>query len=254
MPSLKSVAKKVSGAAKSGSLSGAFSSGLVKLKIKSCDDADATKEKKDGASKLEFIVQLNPNKLDEKVTVEYSDTSAAGKTDGVKKFKEIKSSDITLEFTLDGTGVAPGANEKPVDDSFVDEQIKLLRKVTCAYDGDKHEPPYVNIIWGSFDYKARLSSLDISHVLFTSQGKPLRSNIKATFSSVTSPKTQAKEQSKSSPDLTHVRTVRTGDTLPLMCQTIYNDSSYYLKVAKFNNLVDFRNLDPGSEIIFPPVI
>lgn len=254
MPSLKSVAKKVSSAAKSGKLSGAFSSGLVKLRIKSCDDPDASKEKKENGTKLEFVVQLNPNKLDQKVNIEFADTPANGATDGVKKFKEISSTNLSLEFTIDGTGVAPGINDKGIDDSFVNEQIDLFKKVTLNYDGERHEPPYVNIIWGSFNFKGRLSSVDFSHVLFNSQGKPLRTIVKATFESAASPKTQAKEKGDSSPDLTHVRTVRTGDTLPLMCQTIYNDSSYYLKVAKFNNLVDFRNLEPGSEIIFPPVI
>jgi len=42
--------------------------------------------------------------------------------------------------------------------------------------------------------------------------------------------------------------------LPLMCQTIYDSPAYYLQVARFNNLVDFRNLEPGTEIIFPPVV
>ncbi|NOY83787.1 MAG: hypothetical protein GXO96_02990 [Nitrospirae bacterium] len=65
-------------------------------------------------------------------------------------------------------------------------------------------------------------------------------------------KRQAKEN-KSSPDLTHVRLVKSGDTLPLMSKEIYGTSVHYLRVAQVNGLDDFRNLVPGQEIFFPPL-
>ena len=62
----------------------------------------------------------------------------------------------------------------------------------------------------------------------------------------------AKENNKS-PDLTHFRIVKAGDTLPLMTYAIYGDSKYYLEVAKANNLINFRKLDAGQRIFFPPL-
>ena len=44
-----------------------------------------------------------------------------------------------------------------------------------------------------------------------------------------------------------------GDTLPLLCNKIYKDSSYYIQVAKFNGLNKFRNLKPGTKLKFPPL-
>ena len=55
-------------------------------------------------------------------------------------------------------------------------------------------------------------------------------------------------------NLPYTHIVRKGDTLPELCQQIYNDSSYYIQVAKFNGLNKFRNLKTGSQLIFPPII
>ena len=44
-----------------------------------------------------------------------------------------------------------------------------------------------------------------------------------------------------------------GDTLPLLCDRIYSDPSYYPDVARFNNLSDFRRLQPGQRLHFPPL-
>jgi hypothetical protein len=44
-----------------------------------------------------------------------------------------------------------------------------------------------------------------------------------------------------------------GDTLPLLCFQIYQESKYYVEVARINRLDDFRNLEPGRQILFPPL-
>jgi phage tail protein X len=47
--------------------------------------------------------------------------------------------------------------------------------------------------------------------------------------------------------------VRQGDTLPLLCQRIYGDPGYYIDVAAFNQLADFRSLRAGMQLHFPPL-
>jgi nucleoid-associated protein YgaU len=47
--------------------------------------------------------------------------------------------------------------------------------------------------------------------------------------------------------------VRDGDTLPLLCERIYGDPGYYIDVARFNGLVHFRCLEPGTRLHFPPL-
>jgi len=60
-------------------------------------------------------------------------------------------------------------------------------------------------------------------------------------------------ENKSSPDVSHSRVVKSGDTLPLLSKEIYGNASYYLRLAQANNLDDFRNLQPGQAIVFPPL-
>jgi nucleoid-associated protein YgaU len=62
-----------------------------------------------------------------------------------------------------------------------------------------------------------------------------------------------KKKAASSPDLTHLITVKAGDTLPLLCDRIYRDSGYYMEVARINGLSSFRNLQPGTTLKFPPL-
>jgi nucleoid-associated protein YgaU len=61
------------------------------------------------------------------------------------------------------------------------------------------------------------------------------------------------EENKSSPDLTHVRVVKAGDTLPLLTKAIYGSSRDYLRVAEHNGLDNFRDLTPGRRLVFPPL-
>jgi nucleoid-associated protein YgaU len=61
------------------------------------------------------------------------------------------------------------------------------------------------------------------------------------------------EERKNSPDLTHRRIVREGDHLSLMCHSIYGDPGYYLEVARFNRLNNYRQLKAGQELLFPPL-
>jgi nucleoid-associated protein YgaU len=57
----------------------------------------------------------------------------------------------------------------------------------------------------------------------------------------------------SSPDLTHSVNVKDGDILPLMTHKIYKNQHYYLQVAKVNKLKNFRRLNAGTTLTFPPI-
>ena len=89
--------------------------------------------------------------------------------------------------------------------------------------------------------------------MFKPSGDPLRATVTLDFVGTMSSTEAALMANRSSPDLSHMVEVRQGDTLPLLCQRIYGDPAYYLDVARFNRLVDFRNLKPGGKLHFPPL-
>lgn len=98
-----------------------------------------------------------------------------------------------------------------------------------------------------------MKTLEITYKLFDEAGDPIRAELNVVFVEDKSAETISREAGKTSPDLTHIRVVKSGDTLPLLCKEIYGSSSYYLRVAADNKLDDFRNLVPGQRLFFAPL-
>ena len=121
------------------------------------------------------------------------------------------------------------------------------------YDGNSHQPRFFKFAWGSDLFKGSCSALNINFKLFNPDGTPIRAICKVTLKQATDEELRVIEQNDRSPDLTHYRTVQKGDTLPLMCHKIYGNSSYYIQVAMVNRLQNFRSLEVGSNIFFPPI-
>jgi nucleoid-associated protein YgaU len=89
--------------------------------------------------------------------------------------------------------------------------------------------------------------------LFKPDGTPLRATARAKFKGFVEDDLRVAKENNSSSDLTHIREVKEGDTLPLMTFRIYGDSKYYLEVAKVNRITNFRKLTVGQKIFFPPI-
>lgn len=212
---------------------------LEKLKIYPADKSPSSA----------FEAMVNPSSIKYSTSIEYVKDEAQGNVKSENKFA--KYGDETYEFTLilDGTGVIGK------DSDSVTDAIKNFKKIALQYVGNKHEPNKVKLSWGNTidGEECRLKNFSIDYKLFDTDGSPLRADMQVTFVAATDLSKEAKVKKSSSPDLTHVRVVKKGDTLPMMCQNIYGDSSMYVEVAKANELVNFRYLEPGSEIIFPPI-
>lgn len=50
-----------------------------------------------------------------------------------------------------------------------------------------------------------------------------------------------------------IHIVKPGDTLPDLCQAIYGQDCSS-QVAQYNNLNKYRNLNPGTQLVFPPLV
>jgi hypothetical protein len=121
-----------------------------------------------------------------------------------------------------------------------------------GYDGSTHEPKFFKLVWGTLLFKGRCTGLNIAYKLFNPDGAPIRAICKVTFKEFKEENLRVAEENNQSPDLTHYRVVKKGDTLPLMCFLIYGDSRHYLEVARANKLVNFRRLPVGEVLSFPP--
>ena len=203
-----------------------------------------------GLPQSTFTVMFNPesyslsyeNVFSEKQGINSSGTSA--------RYALSKPSELSLELVIDGTGVTEmGLLAK----KNVHKEVQKFMELTAYMDGELHEPKFLRIEWGDLNFKCRLQTVDVTYTLFDKSGVPLRAKLETVFVNDLEESERLKKEKKSSPDLTHIRLVKEHDTLPLLCEEIYGSPSYYIKVARVNNLENFRNLKPGQELFFPPI-
>ncbi|NIF06621.1 LysM peptidoglycan-binding domain-containing protein [Chryseobacterium sp. Tr-659] len=209
-----------------------------------------------------FVALINPTGFSFTRKIEYNTTQETGASGTNSKYVKTPPQSLQLEFLFDGTGVTEAytgnklintiKNKKFTHDT-VTAQLNRFYEATGDFKGPIHKPYNVIIIWGKFEFKGALTEFTVDYKMFNKDGTPLRAIGKATFVEGISQELIAQKDKKSSPDLTHKRTVQAGDTLPLMTEKIYGDSKYYLEVAKVNGLINFRQLIPGQELYFPPL-
>lgn len=198
-----------------------------------------------------FVVMINPSSYDHSFSITYSEEESPGKAAKTSKFKAVGPESVSLNFILDDTGAVPRNKEN--DGKTVTKMIKELKDVVYKYYGESHEPNFVLLKWGTLLFKSRLDSLKIDYQMFKPNGVPLRAKVTLSFKGFVDPAKESQLANRSSPDLTHIVTIKEGDSLPFLCNKIYKNSKYYLKVAEINNLVNIRRLKVGSQIIFPPL-
>jgi hypothetical protein len=214
---------------------------LERLVIKAHEQPDYS-----DSSVGEFEAFVNPSEITLAYEMEYDSAQGAGTTNSRMEFKKVKPGDLALTLFLDGTG----ANGQPGD---VRTMVGEFYTVT-GYNGKIHRPNYLVVVWGKVDVKrCVLKSASIAYKLFTSHGVPLRAVITASFTDNSDDKTRLAWAQDQSPDLSHVRLIKAGDTLPRLCYEIYGDPRRYLEVARVNGLPQFRNLVPGTTLVFPPL-
>lgn len=194
-----------------------------------------------------FSVQINPEKIRRSYANVYRALKPAGAADTIQQFAGIGESSLDLEFTIDATGVIPGVDSVP-------ERVRALRRLVSSYKGPIHRPPYLKVAWGGQDvFDCAFVSMDIDYTLFMPSGTPLRAKVSMRLKKSIGADTLVREAAASSPDLTHHRVVREGDTLPLLCESVYKEDRHYPRVARFNNLDTVMTLAPGHRVRLPPL-
>ena len=228
---------------------------LAKLTIYGYAD---TKRKRRVAGRSTFEVMFNPASF----SMQYSNTfqEQQGLNTGANqaRFANGRRQVLSLTLIIDGTGVGDYGLTSIIGLGTDSVATQIDRFLTlCFYkNGDIHEPNFLTIQWGKGPLQAgfdcRLQSVDINYTSFNRDGSPLRAELSTSFVEDIEPTKRAAIERTSSPDLSHTRVVKHGDTLPILCREIYGSAEHYLRVAEVNGLDDFRNLTPGQELLFPP--
>jgi len=249
--------------------------GLEKLKITAFSDDSYDQ------STGTYVVMYNPTTYSQEVTNKW--IPEEGLADGAQnQFKSNQSESVSFEFLFDATLTSPPGKDVPGDvdlsylgdskpnldkisgekinavdiiqeDRHVDRAIQKFLELTQKVQSASHSPNFLQINWGAFQFRGVLEKATINYKLFNSSGLPIRATVSASFIQSIPREEQAAEAGRTSPDLTHIRTVKSGDTLPIMCLRVYGTQEFYLEVAKANKLKNFRKLEVGKELFFPPL-
>lgn len=195
-----------------------------------------------------FTVMMNPENYTQEIKMEFENGQGQGTSGSQPRFKLKPPEELSFEILFDNTGII---DKNPRSDIAAD--IDNFKQFLMGYEGDIHQPKFFKFVWGTSLMKGICVLLNIAYKLFNPNGKPIRAICKVSIRELKEEERRVAEERNSSPDLTHYRTVKKGDSLPLMCYRIYGHSKYYWQVAKVNGLSNFRELQPGTELFFPPI-
>lgn len=189
-----------------------------------------------------FTAMFNPDKYSKSYEIMTAPISRRSKH---LKFVGQKQ-EYSFEFVLDGTGAASDKAEvKDLIEQFLNTVYNIKKEI--------HRPRYLKIKWGEKPLKCILKKATINYTMFKPTGEPLRATIKADFTENISDKLKKAIEKTSSPDLSHSRQVKAGDTLAGMVYGIYESLDPLVLVAQQNQLDSLRRVATGSELIFPPL-
>jgi hypothetical protein len=220
------------------------------------------------APKDTYVVQVNPGSYTRNQLINYSNQRGQGSAASEAIFSNSPPASLSFEFLFDGTGVVPEPSELgdvPLVGALasalsgpktfvVMNEIRKFDELVYQYEGNIHRPRALLLVWGSLAISCVLSSVSYRFTLFRPDGTPLRAVAACTFCESVPAEVQQRKNNATSPDLTHLRDVRDGDTLPMLANDIYGRPELYLEVARVNKLVNFRKLRSASRLAFPPVM
>ena len=132
-------------------------------------------EAEGGASKS-FTVQYNPKdfKFDKKVSWKEHDDQGQ---EGSLEFQKATPATMSMELIFDTTH-----DKSDVRTAWVNRLLSLTNPVVKPVGGqagqlDKARPPKVTFAWGKFEMFGVIESLNVSYMMFSSEGTPLRAKV-----------------------------------------------------------------------------
>lgn len=191
-----------------------------------------------------YTAMFNPENWQIQESVRHNTAQPPGSTETAVTFNNIPARKLAFDLIVDGTGASGEKREVLADVLFL--------KSIVGFNGGEHRSNRFFIIWGTQLFQGVLETLSVKFTLFRPNGTPLRASISLSFVEDSDRTTSLLKMNLLSSDLTHVRDVKEGDRLDLLCHHIYRDSRHYLEVARANNLTTFRKIPVGAELIYPP--
>ncbi len=199
-------------------------------------------------------VQFNPTDYGIDDGANYAQMPVPGLQTPIQQFIRGESRHLSLELFLDSSdirgGPPPATPTSPADPNSVKKRLEDIRsfvKIARAL----HSPPVCRFLWGDLTFTGVVISIREKFLLFSDQGTVLRARVTLTFREYKSAEVQLRELAPESPDRTHVRVMREGETLSHLSHEAYGDPRNWRAIAEANDIDRPRFVPPGSPLKVP---
>jgi hypothetical protein len=201
----------------------------------------ATIQDVSSASSKAVRVLFNPTDLSLDKGSHYAAMPVPGLAMPILQYIRGESDVLHMELFLDRTD----------EGGSVDDDIAILERF-IQIDGKLHSPPVVDFVWGKeFKFTGVITSLREKMTLFAEDGRRLRARLAVSFKSYKSAEVQLRELKKSSPDRSHARVLREGETLAHIANEVYGDPRMWRPIALANGITRPRFVEPGTPLWIP---
>lgn len=138
-------------------------------------------------------------------------------------------------------------------DTLEDVGVKFVLPLRGLMGRNKelHAPAIVRLTWDREVFKGVLERLDVTYVLFSPDGVPLRAKLGVTLLEHRSVNELVQGEPTNSPDVEKTWVARRGDTLAGISAAVYDDPRLWREIARANGIEDPRRLTPGTVLTVP---
>lgn len=153
--------------------------------------------------------------------------------------------------------VAGNAREIPLTLEFDSEGQEDVSSIAqgferlVAIDRRTGAPPLTRFVWGPQAFEAVVTDLAVEYDDFTEDGTPTSCTVNLTLKEYQEAEVIVQTSTRAEAEPTQY-TVRQGDTLSSIAQTVYGDSSKWRQIASANSIADPRRIRPGTALVLPP--
>ena len=185
-------------------------------------------------------VRFNPTDLSLDRGSHYASMPVPGLSMPILQYIRGESDVLQLELFLDATDQG----------SDIEGDIAAL-ETFIQIDSILHAPPVVTFAWAKFTFTGVITSLREKMTLFSESGVRLRARFAISFKSYKSAEVQLRDLKLSSPDRSHARVLREGETLAHIAYEVYGDPRMWRPIALANGIERPRFIEPGTPLWIP---
>ncbi len=189
----------------------------------------------------EIPLRFNPTEYQLQKANNFAEIAIPGLETPPIQYVRGSSEKLSLELLVDTSDTLEDVREK---------YVNALRGL-LDINTELHAPPIVAFVWDKAVFKGVLESMNITYMLFTPLGVPLRAKLSTVLREYRPVTVQYKDRPRNSPDVEKSFVVRRGDSLWSIAGQVYRDPARWREIALRNDIKDPRSLEPGAELLVP---